>query len=74
MRQYNFHLPYSFSSWQVQFAPGRLQSMGVWDKLPADLRELIMEAYNRGLGFTLLKEDLDKIDNDTWEQIEPLFA
>lgn len=73
-REYNFPLPHHFSAFEVMYAPNWLQAMCVWDRLPKDLRDLIMDAYNKSVGLTLEKEDLDRIDDDTWSQIVVLFS
>jgi len=73
-RNYNFPVPYHFSAFEVSFAPGRLQSMGIWDLLPRYMRTEIMEAYNRRAGYTLTREDLDNINDEAWEKISLLFS
>lgn len=72
-RHYDFPLPHHFSKWEMQFAPDRLKSVGLWDDLPRYLRLEIMEAYNKGVGYTLTRQDLDNINDDVWERAQDVF-
>lgn len=73
-REYNFELPYTLSAFLVGMAPGVLVRAGVWNDIPDDLRTKIMEAYNSGQNCTFYQEELDAIDDDTWERISHIFS
>ena len=73
-RKYTFTLPHHFSSFEVQFAPERLKELGIWDDLPENFQNLITDAVNDHNSLDLTKEDLDEIDDTTWDKISQLFT
>jgi hypothetical protein len=73
-REYNFELPYQFSGFAVHFMSQRLQAAGVWDNIPIALKNRINEASAVGDGLTATQEDLDSIDDETWNRISTLFS
>ena len=68
-RIYNFTLPYEISSLYVHFGLQRLQSEGLFDKLPLDLRAKIETSAAVWEPVVISKEMCDAIDDDTWEKI-----
>ncbi len=74
MREYTFELPYTLSALLMGMAPGVLVRAGVWEDIPTFLRDKIMDAYNNGNSCTFTQEDLDAIDDPTWDRISHLFS
>lgn len=73
MRTYPFNLPTTISSFIDRFIPGKLQEAGVWDNLPDDFQKKIVDAEDSGQGLEITQEDLDSLDDDTWNTISELI-
>lgn len=67
MREYPFELPQQLSGFITSFIPGELQQAGIWDKIPTELQEKI--ANSGWTGIEITQEDLDPIDDETWESM-----
>jgi hypothetical protein len=62
-RTYLFKLPYETSWIERMGAQGRLESMGVWDRIPDDIKQ----AVNDGAPITAAM--LDRIPTPVWTPI-----
>jgi 5-keto 4-deoxyuronate isomerase len=72
-RTYKFALPYQLSGIEAAVGVGRLQEGGVWDQIPADLREQ-MENLGYFSTLTITKQDLDRIPTPAWTQIAQMLG
>lgn len=68
-RVYDFQLPYEIGSFYLSMGMYQLKEEGILDRLPEDLQDRVNEAVETGSGIVVEKEDLDKIDEDTWTRL-----
>ena len=68
-RRYHFHLPYHLSAVKVFYAIGQLQKEGIWDHIPRYLQRKIEHAKEMWHSVTITEDELNALDNVTWERI-----
>ena len=73
-RVYDLELPYRVPGFGVGFAIGKFKQIGVWDKLPAALRNKAREARGSWSGLKLTQKDLDSVSDDVWKTIAAEFG
>jgi hypothetical protein len=71
-RKYNFNLPIVIGSFKASFVPGILKDDGIWDHVPKH----IQDKFSAGgwSDVTITQEDLDELDNATWNKLKKKFA
>lgn len=67
-------LPYMVAHWKIGFAISRLQSAGVWDQLPSDLRKRVTDANEAGRSYSITKVDLDSVSDDAWKHLSEMIG
>jgi hypothetical protein len=73
-RIYDLDLPYRIPGFGVGFAISKFKQIGVWDKLPAALRNKAREAKGSWSGLKLTQKDLDSVSDDAWRRIAAEFG
>jgi len=73
-RIYDLDLPYRIPGFGVGFAISKFKQIGVWDKLPAALRNKAREAKGSWSGLKLTQKDLDSVPDDVWRAIAAAFG
>ena len=73
-RIYDLDLPYRIPGFGVGFAISKFKQIGVWDKLPAALRNKAREARGSWSGLKLTQKDLDSVPDDAWRTIATEFG
>jgi hypothetical protein len=73
-RVYDLELPYRIPGFGVGFAIRKFKQIGVWDKLPAALRNKACEAKGSWSGLKLTRKDLDSVPDDAWRMIATEFG
>jgi hypothetical protein len=68
-RDYKFALPYSIPAVYLHYGIRQLKSEGVFQKLPKDMQQKWTHAMDAWHAVRVTKEDLDRIDNDSWTKI-----
>lgn len=69
-RKYKFPLPHHITGIQDSFGVQKLQSAGMWDKLPAAVqRKLIAGEGWFSNGTDVTKADLDELPDDVWTYV-----
>ena len=71
-RKYNFELPITIGSFKASFVPGILKDDGLWDHVPQDIQDKFVNSGWNDVVIT--KEDLDELDNVTWNKLKKKFA
>jgi hypothetical protein len=74
-RVYDLELPYRVPGFGVGPAISKFKQIGVWDKLPAALRNnKAREAKGSWSGLKLTQKDLDSVPDDAWRMIAAEFG
>jgi hypothetical protein len=73
-RVYDLDLPYRIPGFGVGFAISKFKQIGVWDKLPAALKNKAREARGSWGGLKLTQKDLDSVSDDVWKTIATEFG
>jgi hypothetical protein len=68
-RLYEVELPYRVPCFGVGIAISKFKQIGVWHKLPHDLKQKAKEAKGSWSGLKITQKDLDSIPDDAWETI-----
>lgn len=68
-RIYQFDLPYTISSIQVEFGIGQLKADGIFQGLPPVLQQVLQQAADNWHSVTVTGSDLDMISDPIWEQL-----
>ena len=72
-RNYNFEFPVHLSGVEAFSAPSIIEQKGLWDKIPKSIKDKLNNA-SVWSGTDITKEDLDQIDDQTWEEIKTYIA
>lgn len=73
IKEYNFEFPVHLTGLQCSAAPGILKSKNLWDKIPLSLQTKLADATFWS-GVDVVQEELDLIDDASWEQIKEYVA
>jgi hypothetical protein len=68
-RLYDVELPYRVPCFGVGIAINKFKQIGVWHKLPYELKEKARDAKGSWSGLKITQKDLDSIADDAWETI-----
>lgn len=68
-RTYHFPLPYKILAVYLHYGIVQLKQEGVFHKLPRDMQQKWTRASEQWHDIRVTKEDLDRIDDDTWSRI-----
>ena len=68
-RLYDVELPYRVPCFGVGIAINKFKQIGVWHKLPYELKEKARDAKGSWSGLKITQKDLDSIPDDVWKTI-----
>ena len=68
-RHYQFPLPYTISSIQVEFGIGQLKEDGIFQGLPSKLQNELQHAADSWSSVSVSAADLDSIPDGVWKNL-----
>jgi hypothetical protein len=68
-RIYHFAMPFHIPGLWLGMAIAKVKQLGVWEKLPQEMRRKAKAAKASWSGLAITKTDLDAIPDEDWEAI-----